>query len=187
MLLGFVDANAQINLNKLGKQIKGSAEQQVEQKTKEKAARETREALDNSEKKLDQSVSNANSDETSNNKKEQVKTEKEEEQIEKPDIAEQDNKGSENNSKKDNKPSAEAGEEHRPIFKKLRHKHSAVESNINELEHRGLDRCPDKGYNNFKRYVGLSVCAYNLRKIGEHLIHIKRQKEAPSKQKRAAW
>jgi len=81
---------------------------------------------------------------------------------------------------------AEAGEEHRPIFKKLRHKHSAVESNINELEHRGLDRCPDKGYNNFKRYVGLSVCAYNLRKIGEHLIHIKRQKEAPSKQKRAA-
>jgi hypothetical protein len=108
MLLGFVDANAQINLNKLGKQIKGSAKQQVEQKTKEKAARETREALDNSENKLDQGVSNAASDETSNNKKEQVKTEKEEEQIAKPDIAEQDNKGSENNSKKENKPSAEA-------------------------------------------------------------------------------
>lgn len=80
----------------------------------------------------------------------------------------------------------EAGEEHSPVFKKLRHKHSAVESNINELEHRGLDRCPDKGYNNFKRYVGLSVCAYNLRKVGEHLIDAKRQKERPSKQKRAA-
>lgn len=108
MLLGFVDANAQINLNKLGKQIKGSAEQQVEQKTKEKAARETREALDNGEKKLDQGVSNAASDGTSNNKKEQVKTENEEEQIAKPNGAEQNNKGGKNNSKKENKPSAEA-------------------------------------------------------------------------------
>jgi len=79
----------------------------------------------------------------------------------------------------------ETEEEHSPIFKKLRHKHSAVESNINELEHRGMDRCPDKGYNNFKRYIGLSVCAYNLRKIGEHLINIQRQQSAPGK-KRAA-
>jgi hypothetical protein len=108
MSLGFVDTNAQINLNKLGKQIKGSAEQQVEQKIKEKAARETREALDNGEKKLDQDVSNAASDGTSNNKKEQVKTENEEEQIAKPNRAEQDNKGGENNSKKENKPSAKA-------------------------------------------------------------------------------
>jgi hypothetical protein len=61
-------------------------------------------------------------------------------------------------------------EEHKPLFKKLRNKHSAVESNINELEHRGLNRCPDKGYRNFKRYIGLAVCAYNLRKIGNYLI-----------------
>ncbi len=61
-------------------------------------------------------------------------------------------------------------EEHKPLFKKLRNKHSAVESNINELEHRGLDRCPDRGFRNFKRYVGLAVCAYNLRKIGAELI-----------------
>ena len=60
--------------------------------------------------------------------------------------------------------------EHKPLFKKLRHKHSAIESNINELEHRGLDRCPDKGYRNFRRYIGLGVSAYNLRKIGEALI-----------------
>lgn len=64
----------------------------------------------------------------------------------------------------------EAEQERQPIFKKLRHRHSAVESNINELEHRGLNRCPDRGYQNFKRYIGLAVSAYNLRKIGIELI-----------------
>ena len=64
----------------------------------------------------------------------------------------------------------EAEEEKQPLFKKLRNKHSAVESNINELEHRGLNRCPDKGYGHFKRYVGLAICAYNLRRIGAGLI-----------------
>jgi transposase, IS5 family len=64
----------------------------------------------------------------------------------------------------------EAEEEKQPLFKKLRNKHSAVESNINELEHRGLNRCPDKGYGHFKRYVGLAICAYNLRRIGAELI-----------------
>ena len=44
---------AQINVKKLGSQIKRSAEQQVEQKVKEKAARETRKALDKGEKKMD--------------------------------------------------------------------------------------------------------------------------------------
>lgn len=80
----------------------------------------------------------------------------------------------------------ESEEEHSPIFKKFRHKHSAVESNINELENRGLNRCPDKGYRNFKRYVGLAVCAYNLRKIGEYLIIAQRQQEAPLLQKQVA-
>jgi len=80
----------------------------------------------------------------------------------------------------------EAEEEHRPLFKKLRHKHSAVESNINELEHRGLDRCPDKGYPNFKRYIGLAICAYNLRKIGEHLIVREREQAAGQNARQAA-
>ena len=53
--------DAQINVNKLGSQVKKSASQQVEQKAKEKAARETREGLDKTEKKLDQGVSNASS------------------------------------------------------------------------------------------------------------------------------
>ena len=54
-------------------------------------------------------------------------------------------------------------------FKTLRNKHSAVESNINMLEHHGLNRCPDKGIVGFKRYVGLSVLAYNLHILGNHL------------------
>ncbi len=63
-------------------------------------------------------------------------------------------------------------QEHQPWFIKARNRHSAIESNINELEHRGLDRCPDKGYGHFKRYVGLAVSAYNLRRIGVELIRL---------------
>lgn len=69
----------------------------------------------------------------------------------------------------------EKEEESQRIFVKKRKMHSAVESNINELEHRGLDRCPDRGYPNFCRYVGLGVCAFNLRKIGGKLIQQDRE------------
>lgn len=68
-------------------------------------------------------------------------------------------------------------QEHLPKFKKLRHLHSAVESNINELENRGLDRCPDRGEGHFKRYIGLGISAYNLRKIGAELIQRYREEE----------
>ncbi|MCW3106017.1 MAG: hypothetical protein JWQ09_523, partial [Segetibacter sp.] len=51
-------------------------------------------------------------------------------------------------------------------FKKLRNAHSAVESNINMLEHHGLNRCMDKGLRGYKRCVGLSVLAYNLHLVG---------------------
>ena len=68
----------------------------------------------------------------------------------------------------------EQAEESQRQFKLLRNKHSAVESNINELECRGLDRCPDRGYPNFKRYIGLAVGAYNLRRIGQKMIVDKR-------------
>lgn len=44
--------------------------------------------------------------------------------------------------------------------------HSAVESNINSLEHHGLNRCPDKGYQAYARYAGLGILAYNLHRIG---------------------
>jgi hypothetical protein len=64
----------------------------------------------------------------------------------------------------------EQEQESERAFKKTRNQHSAIESNINKLEHRGLDRCPDKGYAHFKRYVGLGICAYNLHRIGAELM-----------------
>ena len=56
-----------------------------------------------------------------------------------------------------------------PTVKKIRNAHSAVESNINMLEHHGLNRCMDKGLRGFKRCVGLSVLAYNLHLLGNAL------------------
>jgi hypothetical protein len=88
--------------------------------------------------------------------------------------------------KKGKRNKEEAVEEKTKLFKKLRNKHSAVESNINELEHRGLDRCPDRGYAHFKRYVGLAVCAYNLRKIGAELIARETKRQEALARKRAA-
>ena len=55
-------------------------------------------------------------------------------------------------------------------FKELRRKHSAVEASINCLEHHGLNRCPDKGDDNFKSYTALGVLAYNLHKLGNLLL-----------------
>ena len=81
----------------------------------------------------------------------------------------------------------EEEEEHSPWFKRFKNKHSAVESNINELEHRGLDRCPDRGYHHFQRYIGLGVCAYNLKKIGRQILKLEREAlGAIPKQTRAA-
>src|SRR3990172_423538 len=57
--------------------------------------------------------------------------------------------------KKGRKNQAEEEEESIKSFQKLRHKHSAVESGINSLEHHGLDRCLDKGLGGFKRYCAL--------------------------------
>lgn len=88
--------------------------------------------------------------------------------------------------KKGKRNKEEAVEERTTLFKKLRNKHSAVESNINELEHRGLDRCPDRGYAHFKRYIGLAVCAFNLRKIGAELMARETKGQKGSARKRAA-
>ena len=57
----------------------------------------------------------------------------------------------------------------------LRRKHSAVESNINALEHHALDRCPDRGIDNFRKYVSMSVVAHNTHLIGA-LVQQKLQK-----------
>ena len=75
----------------------------------------------------------------------------------------------------------EKAEESEKEFRKFRHKHSAVESNINELEHRGLDRCPSRGFASYKRYIGLGIIGYNLHKIGKELLAREREKMKLSK------
>ena len=76
---------------------------------------------------------------------------------------------------------AEQEEQRSPQFQKLRHAHSAIESDINCLEHHGLDRCPDKGLSNYKRYVALGVLTYNLHKVGNNLMGIKRGKQTKAR------
>ena len=56
----------------------------------------------------------------------------------------------------------EASEE----FQSARRQHSAVESCINNLEVRGLDRCLSYGRDGFERHVALSVVASNLHRVG---------------------
>ena len=72
----------------------------------------------------------------------------------------------------------QARESHRS-FRALRHQHHAIESDIHCLEHHGLNRCPDKGLDGFKRYVGLGVLAYNLHKIGNRLLERRRLQTEP--------
>lgn len=76
--------------------------------------------------------------------------------------------------------------ERNPTFKKLRNAHSAVESNINMLEHHGLNRCMDKGLRGFKRCVGLSVLACNLHQVGNVLKARQLKEEQKLKLKQAA-
>ena len=75
--------------------------------------------------------------------------------------------------------------EHAKEFKKLRYAHSAIESNINMLEHHGLNRCVDKGLYGYKRYTGLSVLAYNLHLLGNCLVEQEKQKENKRLKKQA--
>jgi IS5 family transposase len=55
-------------------------------------------------------------------------------------------------------------------FVALRKQHSAVESEINSLEHHGLNRCLDVGIKGYLRYVGYGVMSYNLHVIGRELL-----------------
>ena len=64
---------------------------------------------------------------------------------------------------------AERKREADPAFAAARRKHSGVESAINSLEHRGLDRVRLRGPDGFERAVGLSVLASNLHRIGQIL------------------
>ena len=54
-------------------------------------------------------------------------------------------------------------------FVAMRRQHPAVESAINNLEHRGLDRVRSKGQKGFARSVALAVVALNVHRLGRVL------------------
>ena len=72
--------------------------------------------------------------------------------------------------KRGKKNAAETERESEKQFVALRRQHSAVESDINSLEHYGLNRCLDVGLAGYRRYVGLGVLSYNLHVIGRELL-----------------
>jgi IS5 family transposase len=80
--------------------------------------------------------------------------------------------------KRGRKNEVEAQAERDRNFVRLRRQHSAVESDINSLEHHGLDRCLDVGLPAYLRYVGLGVLAYNLHVIGRELLARERAQAA---------
>ena len=86
--------------------------------------------------------------------------------------------------KRGNYSKADKERESSKSFKKLRNQHSAVESNINMLEHHGLNKCMDKGLDGYKRCVGLSVVAYNLHILGNQLQATDRKKEAQAQRRK---
>ena len=72
--------------------------------------------------------------------------------------------------KRGKKNAAETERENAKKFVALRKQHSAVESEINSLEHHGLNRCLDVGIKGYQRYVGYGVLSYNLHVIGRELL-----------------
>jgi hypothetical protein len=80
--------------------------------------------------------------------------------------------------KKGRRSQADQARETQKTFRRLRRQHSAIESNINALEHHGLNRCPDKGWSGFQRYVGFGILAYNLHKIGHRLLEHDRRRQS---------
>jgi hypothetical protein len=77
--------------------------------------------------------------------------------------------------KRGKKSVAETERESEKRFVALRRQHSAVESEINSLEHHGLNRCLDVGLEGYLRYVGLGVMSYNLHVIGRALLARERE------------
>jgi IS5 family transposase len=81
--------------------------------------------------------------------------------------------------KRGKKNAAETERESGKKFVALRHQHSAVESEINSLEHHGLNRCLDVGLEGYLRYTGCGVMSYNLHVIGRALLTRQRARAHP--------
>ena len=87
--------------------------------------------------------------------------------------------------KKGKRNAAECEREGTRKWRKLKNRHSAIESDINCLEQHGLNRCPDKGLSGYKRYVGFGVLAFNLHRIGAALISARSTAKARRRKKTA--
>lgn len=72
-------------------------------------------------------------------------------------------------------------------FIKARRQHSAVESAINALQNHGLDRCPDRGLDGFKRYVSLAVLARNIQIMGHIIQQQEKKRQERIAKYRATW
>lgn len=81
--------------------------------------------------------------------------------------------------KRGKKTAEQTQRESRKKFVALRKQHSAVESQINSLEHHGLNRCLDAGIGGYLRYVGYGVMSYNLHVIGRELLVRQRARRDP--------
>ena len=64
------------------------------------------------------------------------------------------------------------------VFVAMRRQHPAIESAINNLEHRGLDRVRAFGADGFARAVALSIVAFNIHRIGLLLRRKTRRRRA---------
>ena len=71
---------------------------------------------------------------------------------------------------------SKAHREAAPEFRAARRQHPAVESAINHLEHRGLDRVGSRGADGFERTVTLSVLGANIHRLGRILLVAERRK-----------
>lgn len=79
--------------------------------------------------------------------------------------------------------------EHSKTFLSLRRQHAVIESDINSLEHHGLNRCPDKGFSHFKTYASLGILSFNLHRLGNILIEEERneiEKQLKHRKRKAA-
>src|ERR1035437_2859457 len=81
--------------------------------------------------------------------------------------------------KRGKKNAAELARESDQKFVGLRQRHSAVESEINSLEHHGLNRCLDVGLPGYLRYVGCGVMSYNLHLIRREWLARERARTQP--------
>lgn len=76
----------------------------------------------------------------------------------------------------------EEGEE----FVRMRRRHPGIESAINALEHKGLDRVRSRGKSGFARMVALSMLAANLHRLGSMIRKAQQKKEKLKRLRKAA-